>query len=116
MAKPDWGTKRLCSNTSCAAKFYDFGRTPVVCPACGTVIDLTPLTRVRRSRGGERAKPAPVPIAVVPVPALVEDADAPAEVEEAAEEEVIEDASELGEDEDDVAEVLDTPLETEEGR
>ena len=38
MAKPELGTKRLCSN--CAAKFYDLGKDPIVCPKCHTVLQL----------------------------------------------------------------------------
>lgn len=30
----EWGTKRTCQ--SCAAKFYDMQRSPVVCPKCQT--------------------------------------------------------------------------------
>jgi len=29
----DRGTKRTCQ--SCEARFYDLGRTPVICPKCG---------------------------------------------------------------------------------
>lgn len=28
------GLKRIC--TSCEMKFYDFGKLPIICPACGT--------------------------------------------------------------------------------
>ena len=35
MAKPALGTKRIC--TGCAAKFYDLGKSPIVCPTCETV-------------------------------------------------------------------------------
>ncbi|MFP4126645.1 MAG: TIGR02300 family protein, partial [Alphaproteobacteria bacterium] len=38
MVKPEWGTKRICQ--SCGAKFYDFGRSPIVCPACGATFEL----------------------------------------------------------------------------
>ncbi len=34
MAKPEWGTKRQCQG--CGSKFYDLGKTPIVCPDCGT--------------------------------------------------------------------------------
>ena len=34
MVKPELGTKRVC--VSCGTKFYDLGRTPAVCPKCGT--------------------------------------------------------------------------------
>ena len=35
MAKPALGTKRICGG--CAAKFYDLGKDPIVCPTCETV-------------------------------------------------------------------------------
>lgn len=35
MANPALGTKRIC--TGCEAKFYDLGKTPIVCPTCETV-------------------------------------------------------------------------------
>ena len=33
--KKDRGTKRTCQNGECGARFYDFNRSPVVCPICG---------------------------------------------------------------------------------
>ncbi len=38
MAKADRGTKRQCQ--SCATKFYDLNRDPVLCPNCGTQFQL----------------------------------------------------------------------------
>jgi uncharacterized protein (TIGR02300 family) len=38
VAKPELGTKRLCG--SCAAKFYDLDRNPILCPKCGTQFEL----------------------------------------------------------------------------
>ena len=38
MAKPELGTKRLCTN--CSAKFYDLNKDPIVCPKCPTVMEL----------------------------------------------------------------------------
>ena len=38
MAKPELGTKRVCG--SCARKFYDLNKQPIVCPTCGTVFAL----------------------------------------------------------------------------
>ncbi len=52
MSKPARGIKRVCQ--SCGARFYDLGRTPIVCPSCQTVYQVTQPT----SRRGERA---PVP-------------------------------------------------------
>ena len=52
MSKPARGSKRVCQ--SCGARFYDLGRTPIVCPSCQAVYQVTQPT----SRRGERA---PVP-------------------------------------------------------
>lgn len=46
MAKPEWGVKRLC--TSCAARFYDLGRSPAVCPSCGATLDVVAALRARK--------------------------------------------------------------------
>ncbi len=43
MAKPVLGLKRVCGN--CGTKFYDFARTPIVCPKCGTVYVVAASTR-----------------------------------------------------------------------
>ena len=56
MAKPELGTKRLCSN--CGAKFYDLNKDPIVCPKCHTVMALAALTA--RSRPEPAATPRPV--------------------------------------------------------
>ena len=49
MSKPARGSKRVCP--SCGARFYDLSRTPIVCPVCQTVYQVTPPP----SRRGERA-------------------------------------------------------------
>ncbi|MGD9846816.1 MAG: TIGR02300 family protein [Variibacter sp.] len=41
MAKPELGTKRLCPH--CGAKFYDLGKDPIVCPKCGSEVEIAPL-------------------------------------------------------------------------
>ena len=47
MAKTELGTKRLCEN--CESKFYDLGRTPIVCPKCGTTfIEAKPTPKTRK--------------------------------------------------------------------
>ena len=32
MPKPEWGTKRT---GPCGTKFYDFNKSPIICPSCG---------------------------------------------------------------------------------
>lgn len=43
MAKPELGAKRQCQ--SCATKFYDLNKDPIVCPKCGTIFQVTALSR-----------------------------------------------------------------------
>lgn len=33
----EWGVKRVC--LGCGARFYDFNKDPIICPACGEVFD-----------------------------------------------------------------------------
>lgn len=35
MADAELGHKHIC--TECSARFYDFNRTPIICPSCDTV-------------------------------------------------------------------------------
>jgi uncharacterized protein (TIGR02300 family) len=63
VAKPELGTKRLCGN--CAAKFYDLGKDPIVCPKCHTVLQLAAITSRSRAEPA-RAQAAAAEEAVVP--------------------------------------------------
>ena len=99
MAKPELGTKRVC--VSCGARFYDLARQPAVCPKCNT--EQPPeQPRVRRAGGNvmeekRRAK-------VVAVPGL-DTADVEVEVsDDDAEEDVLEDTSDLEDDTDAIVE------------
>ena len=48
MAKVELGLKRTC--LSCDMRFYDFKRSPIVCPGCGTEFDPENLSKGRKSR------------------------------------------------------------------
>jgi uncharacterized protein (TIGR02300 family) len=100
MSKPARGTKRVCP--SCGARFYDLNRSPIICPVCQAIYQVTQPT----SRRGERAQPVEARKVVEPdveeAPA-VESAEIISleEVEEAGAEAVIEEDEEivdLGED------------------
>jgi uncharacterized protein (TIGR02300 family) len=108
VAKPELGTKRLCGN--CSAKFYDLNKTPIVCPKCNTVMEVTAVAA--------RVRPEPVapvrPVAPVAEETLVpetpdaefvslEEADAEAQGKKPA----AEDAIEAGDDEIEIDETLD---------
>lgn len=60
MAKPELGIKRLCA--SCSAKFYDLHKTPIVCPKCSTVYEVT-LPRARSDGRAAAAAAAAAPVA-----------------------------------------------------
>lgn len=52
MAKADLGLKRTC--LSCGMRFYDFNRTPIVCPGCQTEFDPEAVIRSRRGRASSK--------------------------------------------------------------
>ena len=54
MSKPLRGTKRVCPG--CGARFYDLNRTPIVCPVCQSIYQVTPTPPPSRRWG--RAQPA----------------------------------------------------------
>jgi len=52
VANPALGTKRICAG--CAAKFYDLGKNPIVCPTCDTVFVIP---KPEPARGGRKYAP-----------------------------------------------------------
>jgi uncharacterized protein (TIGR02300 family) len=101
VSKPEWGTKRTCQ--SCGAHFYDMRKDTIVCPKCGATYDPEAVLKSRRGRVVEKLTP------VKPVEPVVPEVEEETEAEDigaAEEEEVIEDTSELGEDDEDVSEVI----------
>jgi uncharacterized protein (TIGR02300 family) len=53
MAKAELGIKRLCG--SCGMRFYDFKRSPIVCPGCSTEFDPNHIVKSRKSRSAAKA-------------------------------------------------------------
>ena len=49
MAKPEWGVKRICS--SCNTKYYDFNKSPIICPSCGAEFDPDYYLKTKKSKG-----------------------------------------------------------------
>ena len=93
MSKPARGTKRVCP--SCGARFYDLSRTPIICPVCQAVYQVTPPP----SRRSERAAPVEARKVVEPEvdPPVIENAEIISleEVEEAGAEVQIEEDEEI---------------------
>jgi uncharacterized protein (TIGR02300 family) len=109
VAKPELGTKRLCPH--CGAKFYDLSKTPIVCPKCGSVVEIMAASPRGRSDAGARAPLAPAPSQEVEAPETadaefvsLEEADAESsggKVPVASEESEDEDVDIAGDTEDD---------------
>jgi uncharacterized protein (TIGR02300 family) len=93
MSKPARGTKRVCP--ACGARFYDLNRSPITCPVCQAVYQMTPPTSARRA---ERAAPEPrKPVATEPNTPVMETPDVISleEVEESGAEVPIEEDEEI---------------------
>src|SRR5215813_6571460 len=117
VAKPEWGTKRICP--SCGTRYYDLLREPVICPSCSTPYDPEAFLKSRRARPTPAVAKELEPVGGEELD--TDEADVAEEEEEAVtleeaeeeDEELLEDASELGEDEDDMAEVIENVEEEE---
>jgi len=57
VAKPEWGAKRQCQE--CEVKFYDLGKTPIICPDCGTEFKVVVAARPAPKAETKEAKPPP---------------------------------------------------------
>jgi uncharacterized protein (TIGR02300 family) len=128
VAKTGLGTKRLCPH--CGAKFYDLSKDPIVCPKCGSVVEIV-IPNPRGGRSEARAAPsvAEPEVAAAPDAELVslEEADAetagakaPVAADDDEDEELADDGAddtflEEGEDEDeDVSDIIGGDIEDEE--
>lgn len=72
MVKAELGTKRTCP--SCAARFYDLLKDPVVCPKCGVTFMPAAILPSKSEIPGAAPQPvkAPKPVVVEAEPADVE--------------------------------------------
>ena len=48
MVKPEWGRKRFCP--VCNTKYYDFNKSPIICPSCSTEFDPDIYLRSRKGK------------------------------------------------------------------
>ena len=117
MVKRNWGVKRTCQG--CGARFYDLDREKPQCPKCGAEHvagnPAKPRHRAAPPEPPPAVEPGPVPPPedehVIPLKGVVEtaedDEDGDDDLEKAKGDDdgLIEDASELRKDDDDVSEV-----------
>ncbi len=122
MSNPKWGTKRQCQE--CGARFYDLKKTKIVCPICDARFksDAQPKTKraIATPEKAEVSRPAAKDPIAKPGEAAESDedkalkelkVDIPEDISldenEDKDKNAFEDVSELGEDKDDMAEVID---------
>lgn len=121
MAKPEWGTKRLCP--SCGARFYDMKRNPVTCPTCEADVPVETASKVKKAAPVKEAAPREEPKAKPAVSdELPEDDAIDAVIDDDIEDidddddddTLIEDASDLEEDDDipEIAEHIEEDMNT----
>lgn len=96
MTKPEWGTKR--TSQSCGKRFYDLNRTPIICPQCGTGLEMKKVSA--KPAKAEVAKSA-AKVAVPAVAAKGADGDEAWVDDEILEEEAGDEDLDIDEDEDD---------------
>lgn len=103
MVKLEWGTKRTCQ--SCASRFYDLHRSPITCPKCGSPFEIQTQTKARRGRAAAESSKV---VASLDEVMLVEDIELGEDLDAgiADDAELIEDTDDLGEDLDDIPDVL----------
>ncbi len=103
MAKAEWGTKHICQE--CGAKFYDMRRAKIICPKCHAVFQIAPPKPKRvqpvAKEPAKEAKPAVEPAGIKGAVAEDDHID--------EDEDIIEDTSDLGNDDDDMADVIHKP-------
>ncbi|MCQ2914565.1 MAG: TIGR02300 family protein [Alphaproteobacteria bacterium] len=103
MSKPEWGTKRTC--VECGEQFYDLNKDPIECPHCGKTLSLDDflhqqannVSNLKNKRGASKKREETESITDL------EDFD---EFEaEGGDVELMEDVSDLGDDENDMPSV-----------
>ena len=54
MVRADLGTKRAC--LACGMRFYDFSRSPIICPGCGAEFDPENIMKSRKGRPAAKSR------------------------------------------------------------
>ncbi len=110
MAKPELGIKRIC--VACATRFYDLAKTPAICPKCAVE---QPIEQPRPRRTGGNVAEVKRPQKPTPAPGA-EDGDIEVEGVEDAEEDVMEDTSDLEDDADAIGPEIEVGTDNDEER
>jgi uncharacterized protein (TIGR02300 family) len=121
VAKPELGSKRQCQ--SCGVKFFDLNKDPILCPKCGAVFHAAPPARAasRAAEADEEAETEKEGVETISLDEVAADeskietvdADEDVEIDDtAADDDTFLEQEE--EDQDDVAGLIDSDIETDE--
>ena len=115
MIGKEFGIKRACQN--CGAKFFDLKKKVPTCPKCGTEF-VAVKTRTRKTAAKQEKEVAVVPDVPADNKADSEEetlneigVELEVEVDDDEEDTLIEDTSDIGDDEDDMAGIIDIKTE-----
>jgi uncharacterized protein (TIGR02300 family) len=107
VVKVAWGVKRTCQ--SCSSRFYDLQRSPITCPKCGSIYEILTTTKRSRNRASqETAKILPFGTEEELLGAVL---DIEVDIEESIDDELLEDTSDLDEDLNEMADVVEVEKE-----
>ena len=107
VVKVAWGVKRTCQ--SCSSRFYDLQRSPITCPKCGSIYEILTTTKRSRNRASqETAKILPFGAEEELLGAVL---DLEVDIEESLDDELLEDTSDLDEDLNEMADVVEVEKE-----
>ena len=84
MSKNKLGIKRRCA--SCGTKFYDFNKSPIICPSCSAKFDPEQLLKSRKGRVASKVAAAVAETVPVETQDIIENDDETGVVENEAEE------------------------------
>ncbi|OPZ76376.1 MAG: Protein of unknown function (FYDLN_acid) [Alphaproteobacteria bacterium ADurb.Bin438] len=109
MAKPEWGKKRSCP--ACETRFYDLKAEEVKCPNCGHVVNPDEVWKMSKSALSKAMSKKGRKHDVDDIDDVLDEDDV--DLSESVKDDdldILEDASDLADDDSDMAEVVDTKI------
>lgn len=104
MSNEKWGTKRIC--IECGVAFYDLNKDPIKCPKCGAEFDPEEFTKNSFATKAKKARRMTAQIEENEDDLELPDAEIEDMEDDDEELDIIEDASDIGDDSHDMAEVI----------
>lgn len=107
MSKEEWGVKRTC--LQCGEHFYDLKKDPIVCPHCGESVSLAEFLRLQLVCGAKNKRMLKNKLHENDIADVMEEDSFDAEVDVSDDDdlELMEDVSDMSDDNHDMASVMD---------